>query len=161
MFKTLIEPSILAAKLADPEWIVIDCRFDPSVQPTSLRNSLCRQIRDEAARLTAFPVVLAAAPDLDPRGGQGPRQSRQLIVHVEARLSGTGTGSRLIVSARPERLGLRRWRGQQTRPMPVALDWKGGEARIRGPVAPLRSVLAPPVRRPGQRPPFPVRSDET
>ena len=28
MFKTLIEPSTLAAKLGDPDWIVIDCRFD-------------------------------------------------------------------------------------------------------------------------------------
>jgi len=28
MFKTLIDPSTLAAKLADPDWIVIDCRFD-------------------------------------------------------------------------------------------------------------------------------------
>ena len=28
MFKTLIDPSTLAAKLADPSWIAIDCRFD-------------------------------------------------------------------------------------------------------------------------------------
>jgi thiosulfate/3-mercaptopyruvate sulfurtransferase len=28
MFKTLIDPSDLATKLADPTWIVIDCRFD-------------------------------------------------------------------------------------------------------------------------------------
>jgi thiosulfate/3-mercaptopyruvate sulfurtransferase len=30
MFKTLIDPSTLAAKLNDPNWIVIDCRFDLS-----------------------------------------------------------------------------------------------------------------------------------
>ena len=28
MFKTLIDPSTLVAKLANPTWIVIDCRFD-------------------------------------------------------------------------------------------------------------------------------------
>src|SRR5215204_3904100 len=28
MYKTLIDPSTLAAKLKDPNWIVIDCRFD-------------------------------------------------------------------------------------------------------------------------------------
>src|SRR5689334_9878304 len=28
MFKTLIDPSSLAAKLADSNWVVIDCRFD-------------------------------------------------------------------------------------------------------------------------------------
>ena len=28
MHKTLIDPSTLAAKLGDPDWIVIDCRFD-------------------------------------------------------------------------------------------------------------------------------------
>jgi thiosulfate/3-mercaptopyruvate sulfurtransferase len=28
MFKTLIDPSTLAPKLRDPNWVVIDCRFD-------------------------------------------------------------------------------------------------------------------------------------
>jgi thiosulfate/3-mercaptopyruvate sulfurtransferase len=28
MYKTLIEPSTLAAHLGDPDWVIIDCRFD-------------------------------------------------------------------------------------------------------------------------------------
>ena len=33
MFKTLIDPSTLAAHLADPNWVVIDCRFDLADPP--------------------------------------------------------------------------------------------------------------------------------
>ena len=28
MYRTLIDPSTLASRLTDPNWIVIDCRFD-------------------------------------------------------------------------------------------------------------------------------------
>jgi 3-mercaptopyruvate sulfurtransferase SseA len=28
VFKTLIDPSTLASRLGDPNWVIIDCRFD-------------------------------------------------------------------------------------------------------------------------------------
>ena len=28
MFKTLIDPSTLAPHVGDPDWVIIDCRFD-------------------------------------------------------------------------------------------------------------------------------------
>ena len=148
------------ASLPSPMWlgverIVIACHFD-SVEQT-LSDSLCRQLVDEAARLSAYPVAAATAGDLARDPGRMREQDRQLVLHVDARIEGEGRRAALMMAVRPERLGLRAWRGEASRPQRVQLRWEDGSARLQGPVTPLSQYLSELPR--DRELPLPPRSD--
>ncbi len=151
------------ATVPSPMWlgveqVVIACDLDAAIQPQPLRDSLCRQITEEAARLTSYPVRVADARDLTRNPDHLRQQDKQLVLHVEARpATEEDPPSALIMSARAERLGLRDWRGPETRPLKIGLKWDGNAVQLQRPVTPLALFLSE-LRRDEQLP-LPPRSD--
>lgn len=138
------------------ERVLIDCRLD-AIRDEAMRRDLCREITREAARLTKYPVAMATSDDLRLSPDRLRILDKQLVLHVDAWLANPNRKDALLMSVEPERFGLRRYKAEATRPVKVALDWDNGEAKFRGPVAPLELVLSAPTR---ERP-LPVRRDRS
>ena len=135
------------------ERIVVDCDFDATVDP-QLRASLCRQLRAEVQKLTSLHVTLATRADLDPRSGNLVRRQKQLLLKIDARLTGGKDGAQsLLVSVLPNRGSGRTWEGAWSRPSSVSVAWKGRTPVVGSPVRSLQLLFAgthnrgrPPLR---------------
>lgn len=125
------------------ERVVVACHFNQSIASKSTRKLLCDQIVAEAASLTAYPVSLAETADLviDPERLQ--RQNSQLILHIDASAAAdSARPSEITLTVRPERVGLRRWKGSTSKPTVVRVEWIKGSARLKSPIAPLAFYLS-------------------
>jgi hypothetical protein len=129
------------------ERIVVACHFDGSIASTSVRQELCSLIVAEANRLTSYPVTVADPADLTINPDRLKQQDRQLILHVEATaLRGGVHPSEVALAIRPERVGLRRWKGSLSKPTSVAVHWSNNDARLKRPLEALEDILSEPRR---------------
>ena len=88
MFKTLIDPSTLAPNLQDPNWVIVDCRFDlvthrvPFVLAGSIRD-------DGPLRDTEMDLIVAQEQYARLLEGAG------LVVMLSSMLHAIGVGNML------------------------------------------------------------------